>query len=116
MRLLLKWFVLALSLVLLANFLPGFHIQSWGVAFWAGAVIGLINLFIRPLVHLLTLPLTLLTLGLFAFVVNALLLWLAAVLVPGFEISTFLDALLGSLFLTVVFALVDRLIERPRLA
>ncbi len=116
LSLIIKWVVLALSLVLLAWLIPGIEVATWGSAFLAGLVIGLINALIRPIAQFIALPLTVLTLGIFAFIVNALLFWLAGAIVPGFEVNTFLDALLGSLLLTLIFAVLDRVMERPRYA
>jgi putative membrane protein len=73
----------------------------------AAAVIGLVNAIIRPVLSLLTLPITLLTLGLFSFVLNALILWLASAFSPGFEINGFIPALIGSLVLSVVSGLLN---------
>lgn len=112
MRLVLNWIIVALSLVFLAWLLPGIDVANWGVAFLAGLIIGLINVLIRPLLQLLALPITVLTLGLFAFVINALLFWLAAALVPGFEVDGFLYALIGSLLLTLIYTLFDRILDR----
>lgn len=110
LRLLLSWLIIALALVLIAQILPGIEVATWGTAFIAGLVIGLINLLIRPILQLLALPITMLTLGLFAFIVNAFLFWLASVIVPGFEVYGFLSALLGSLILALVYSLFNQLV------
>lgn len=113
LNLFLKWIVLAVSLVLIANLLPGIDVVSWGSAFVAGLVIGLINVLIRPVLQILSLPINILTLGIFAFVLNALLFWLAAAIVPGFSVHNFIDALLGSLLLSLIYALFERLFDKP---
>ncbi len=110
MFLLIKWLVLALTLVLIANLIPGIEVDSFGVALVAGLVIGLINLVIRPLLQILSLPITILTLGLFGFILNALMFWLAAALVPGFEIDGFIPALFGSILMTLIYTLFERII------
>jgi len=95
-------FLTAALLLLVANLVKGVMIEGWGSAFIAALVLGLVNAFVKPVLVLLTLPLTVLTLGLFYFVVNALVLWLVAALVPGFRVKGFGAALLGSLVLTLL--------------
>jgi putative membrane protein len=89
-------------LLLVANLVRGVHVAGWGPALLAALVLGIVNALVRPVAVFLTFPLTLLTLGLFLFVVNALMLWLVAGLVPGFRIQGFGPALLGSLVLTLL--------------
>jgi putative membrane protein len=98
---LIQWFVMSLILLLIAKLLPGIVIQDMGIALMSALVLGAINVLIRPLVMLLALPLNILTLGLFAFIINALMFALAAWIVPGFEVSNFMTALLGSLLLAL---------------
>jgi len=95
-------FLTAALLLLVANLVQGVKIGGWGSAFIAALVLGLVNAFVRPVMVLLTLPLTVVTFGLFLFVVNALVLWLVAALVPGFQVKGFTSALLGSLVLTLL--------------
>jgi putative membrane protein len=76
-------------------------VNSLGTAFWVAFVLGIINLVIRPIITLLTLPLTILTLGLFSLVVNAVLFWLTSALVKGFEVHGFIAAFLGALVVMV---------------
>jgi putative membrane protein len=83
-------------LMLLSHFSLGVHVASVMAAFWGALMISVVNAIVKPVVSLLTLPLTLLTLGLFSFVVNALMLMLAAALVPGFSVTHFLGALIAS--------------------
>jgi putative membrane protein len=92
----------ALLLVLVANLVPGIRVTGFGSAVLGALVLGLVNAFVRPLAIVLTLPLTILTLGLFLFVVNALMLMLAAAIVPGFSVRGFGSALLGSLVLSLL--------------
>jgi putative membrane protein len=102
---LLHWLLTAAVLILIANLVPGIFVSSFGVALLAAAVMGLVNILVRPIVSLLTLPINLLTLGLFSFVINALMFALVAYLVPGFEVTSFWSALIGSLILSVITAL-----------
>lgn len=100
----------AALLLLVANLVRGVDVAGWGPAILAAVVLGLVNAFVRPLMILLTLPLTILTFGLFLLVVNALMLWLAAALVPGVQVRGFGAALLGSLLLTVLNVAVAALV------
>lgn len=102
----------AIALIVVANVVGGVHVGGFFSALIAALILGLVNAFVRPVMVLLTLPLTIVTLGLFLFVVNALMFWLAAALVPGFQISGFGAALLGSLLLTVLNILIDRLVPK----
>jgi putative membrane protein len=99
----------AIALLVVANVVGGVQVGGFGTALIGALMLGLVNAFVRPVMILLTLPLTIVTLGLFLFVVNALMFWLVAALVPGFQISGFGAALLGSLLLTVLNILIDRL-------
>lgn len=114
---LLYWVLTAAILMLVDAITPGVFISGFGTAMLAALVMGLVNFFIRPLLMLLTLPLNLLTLGLFSFVINALLFGLVAWLIPGFEVSNFLNALLGSLFMAIMTSVLSLVLgDRSRLA
>jgi len=89
-------------LLLVAKLVRGVEVEDWGSAFIAAIVLGLVNAYIRPLMVLLTLPITIVTFGLFLLVINALMLQLAAAIVPGVRVHGFGPALLGSLLLTVL--------------
>ncbi|MBN8505321.1 MAG: phage holin family protein [Burkholderiales bacterium] len=106
-RFLLRWLLLAGSLLLVAYWLPGVSVTGFGSALLAAAVLGLFNSLLRPLLVLLTLPVTLLTLGLFLFVINALMFWAAASVLDGFAVSGFWAALLGSLVYSLLGLVVD---------
>ena len=110
MRFLLRLLLNGVAVFLAAQLIPGIGIASPGTALAAGIVLGLINAIIRPVLILLTLPVTLLTLGLFIFVVNAICLALAAWLVPGLTISTFGAAFLGALVITITSWLLSALL------
>lgn len=110
MELLIKWFLYALSLLFIAWIVPGISIAGLSTALLAAFVIGLINVFIKPVLIILTLPINILTLGLFTLVINALMFLLAAKLVSGFQISGFWSAFLGALifsFLSVIISGID---------
>ena len=100
----------AALLLLVSNLVSGVHVQGWGSALIGAIVLGFVNAVVRPLMVLLTLPFTILTFGLFLLVVNALMLWLVAALVPGIRVQGFGSALLGSLVLTLLNLAVELLI------
>ena len=100
----------AALLLLVSNLVSGVHVQGWGSALVGAIVLGFVNAVVRPLMVLLTLPFTILTFGLFLLVVNALMLWLVAALVPGIRVQGFGSALVGSLVLTVLNLAVELLI------
>ena len=102
MAIIVHWLLSALSLLIVAHVVPGFEVRSFGTALIAAIVIGLVNATLGFVVKLFTLPLTILTLGLFLIVINALMLAIAASLVPGFTIHGFGAALLGTIVLSVV--------------
>jgi len=97
-----NWFLSALSIVIVAHLIPGFHVSGFGTALIAALAIGFVSATVGVVLKLLTLPLTILTLGLFLLVVNAFLLKLASVMVPGFVIAGFVPALLGAIVLSIV--------------
>lgn len=103
MRLLLNWLLSALALLIVSHVVPGFHVDGYKEALIAAIVIGLINATLGLLLKLITLPLTLLTLGVFWWVVNAVMLMLASnLLAPNFMVSGFLAAFLGAIVLSLV--------------
>lgn len=112
MKTLVRWLLLASALLLVAYLYPGVSVKSFGAAMIAAFVIGIFNTLLRPLLVLLTLPVTLLTLGLFLFVINALMFWAAANVLDGFSVSGFAAALIGSLIYSVCGIVIDAAIER----
>jgi len=102
MQFLLQWLVSGLAIVISAYLLPGVRVAGFFAALVTALILGLINAFIRPVLILLTLPLNILTLGLFTLVINALLVMLAAAVVPGFSVRGFWWALLFGLVLAVI--------------
>ena len=97
-----NWVLGALALWLVAQIIPGIQIRSYGTALLATIVIAVVNITIGPILRFIAWPITFLTLGLFRWVLNALLLKLASMFTPGFRIDGFLNALIGSLVLTVL--------------
>lgn len=110
---LLTWLGTAIALLVTAHFVPGFIVKSFVAALIAAVVLGLVNAFVRPILTLFALPITLITFGLFTFVINALTLWLASALTPGygFIIQGFLPALLGSVVLAIVSTIINFLLR-----
>ena len=102
LNLLLGWLASAISLLVVAYFVPGFHVDTFVTALIAAIVIGFINGTLGFLVKLVTFPLRLLTLGLLSLVINAVMLWIATYFVTGFRIDTFVTALIGSVCLSIV--------------
>ena len=114
MALLLRWFFNGVALVFTAYLLDGIEVSGFGAALVASLVLGIVNAIIRPIFLLLTLPLNLLTLGLFTFVVNAIMLMLVASLVSGFSVNGFFSALLGSVILSLSSSLLTSLVKDDR--
>jgi len=108
--LLVNWFVSALSLMIVAHVISGFQVQSFGSALIASLVIGLINSTLGLLLKILTLPLTIVTFGLFLFVINALILRMVSGMVSGFTVATFGAALIGAIVLAVVTTVLRHLV------
>jgi putative membrane protein len=102
MVLILQWFVNAIALLLVGHYVPGFHVQSFGYALIAVLVIGLLNATVGLMLKIITFPLSILTLGLFLFVINALILMFAGKIVPGFEVQGFTAALIGAVALALI--------------
>lgn len=102
MSIIIKWLLSALSIIISAYLIPGVVVASLWTALIISLVLGLLNLVVKPILLLLTLPVNLLTLGLFTFVINALMVWLTSTIVKGFTVGSFLNALLFSLLLTII--------------
>ena len=111
MKTLLTWLLAASALLLVAYLYPGVQVQSFTSALIAAFVIGLFNMVLRPVLVLLTLPVTVITLGLFLFVINALLFWAAASVLEGFHVNGFGAALLGSLIYSAIMLVVDAAVK-----
>lgn len=112
MSLILRWVLNALVLLCVAYYLPGVAVSGFYAAMVAALVLGFINALIKPIIVLLTLPVNILTLGLFTFVINALMFWLASTVVKGFSVSGFGAAFWGALILTLASALINSLLKK----
>jgi putative membrane protein len=112
MKILVRWILLAAALLLVAHLYPGVQVSSFTSALIAALVLGLFNTLVRPLLVLLTLPVTLITLGLFLFVINALMFWAAASVLQGFGVTGFVAALIGSLLYSLCAMVIDIATER----
>jgi putative membrane protein len=112
MKVLVRWLLLAAALLLVAHLYSGVAVASFSSAMVAALVLGLLNTQVRPLLVLLTLPVTLLTLGLFLFVINALMFWAAASMFDGFRVAGFGAALIGSLIYSLCGMVIDVGVER----
>ncbi|MDQ3059002.1 MAG: phage holin family protein [Pseudomonadota bacterium] len=112
MKLILHWLLSAAALLAVAYLYSGVAVSSFTGALIAAAVLGALNLVVRPILVMLTLPVTVVTLGLFLFIINALMFWAAASLVSGLSVSGFGAALIGSLIYSVLQLLIDFVLER----
>ena len=110
LHLIARWVLNAVALMLVAYLYPGVSVTSFGAALVAALVLGLVNAIVRPILVILTLPVTLLTLGLFIFVINALLFWMVAEMVEGFHVAGFGAALLGSILYSIITLLTSWLL------
>ncbi len=95
------------AILIVANIVSGVQVSGFGAALIGALVLGFVNAIVKPVMIILTLPLTILTFGLFLFVLNALMLWLVSAVVPGFQIRGFWAALIGSLLLTLLNIIID---------
>lgn len=107
--LLIKWVLFAGALLFTAWIVPGISFVGFTSALLAAFVMGLVNIFVRPILLILTLPINLLTLGLLTFVINALMFLFVAKLVPGFNVNGFMAALLGSIVLSFISIFINRI-------
>lgn len=112
MKLIAKWLLSAAALLFVAYVYNGVVVKSFSSALVAAFVIGLFNTFVRPVLVVFTLPVTVLTLGLFLFVINALMFWAAASVLDGFDVRGFGAALLGSLIYSAIGLVIESALER----
>jgi putative membrane protein len=111
MKTLLRWLLLAAALMLVAYLYPGVAVKSFGAAMLAALVLGLLNAVVRPILVVLTLPVTLITLGLFLFIINALMFYFAANILDGLQVAGFTAALIGSLIYSAFGLVIDWALE-----
>ena len=110
---LLFWLLYAGALLVVAYLVPGIHVDSFGSALIAALILGLVNAVLRPILVLLTLPVTLLTLGLFIFVINGLLFWFVGSILSGFRVDDFLSGFLGAIVYSVIAWALTSLVSCP---
>jgi len=111
MKLLAKWMLSAAALLLVAYIYSGVEVKTFTAALVAALVLGLLNTIVRPILVLLTLPVTVVTLGLFLFIINALMFWAAAGLLDGFHVRDFVAALIGSLIYSLIGVVIESALE-----
>ena len=112
LKLIAKWMLSAAALLLVAYVYSGVEVTAFTSALLAAFVIALLNIVVRPVLVVLTLPVTVLTLGLFLFVINAVVFWLAAALLDGFGVRGFIAALIGSLIYTALGVVIESALDR----
>ena len=112
MKIIVRWLLLAAALLLVAYLYPGVAVTSFTAAMIAALVLGLLNTLLRPILVLLTLPVTVITLGLFLFVINALMFYFAASMLQGLQVTGFVAALIGSLLYSLCGMVIDVAVER----
>jgi len=114
MRILLVWLVNTLALIAVAYLMPSISVSSFTTALVAALILGLVNAIIRPILILLTLPATIVTLGLFIFVINGLLFWFVGSFIQGFVVQGFWAGLLGSILFSIVSWLLSALVLKGK--
>lgn len=102
--------ITAIALLIVERFVPGINVDGLYVAIIAAVILGLLNLIARPILIVLTLPITIVTLGLFIFVINAALFWFVASFMEGFSVDGFLPALMGSVIVSVISAIGNKVL------
>lgn len=109
MNVIVRWLIYALLIIFVSWIIPGIEVDNFLSAMFVCIILALVNAFIKPLLQIITLPVTILTMGLFTLVINALMFMLAGWITPGFEVEGFLSALLGSLLLSLFSIGVNRI-------
>jgi|SRR3989344_3263252 len=112
MRLLTKWLLISFAILLAAYYVPGISVDSFYTALIAALLLGVLNIILKPILILLTLPITILTLGFFIFVINGFLFWFLGTFVKGFHVEGFIAALVGALIVSVVNWLGGKILDR----
>jgi len=110
--LLIRWLILTIAIFITAYLIDGIHVAGFLSAFFAAAILGLLNAFFRPILLILTLPINILSLGLFTFIINAMLLMMVSGLIPGFQVYGFWSAVFGSLLISLVSWLLTSFIDK----
>lgn len=107
-----NWLLSAIAIVVTANFVPGFNVDTFQTALIVALILGVFNAIIKPILVILTLPITILTLGLFSFVINAIMLLAVDYFVQGFTITNFITALLAAVLLWLINILIDAIFSK----
>lgn len=110
--LLIRWLILTIAIFITAYLIDGIHVDGFFSAFFSAAILGLLNAFFRPILFILTLPINILTLGLFTLIINAMLLMMVSGLMPGFHVYGFWSAVFGSLLISLVSWALTAFIDR----
>jgi putative membrane protein len=108
--LLVKWLISALGIFIVGSYLPGIHVPDYKIALIVALVLAVLNVTLRPILKLISLPITILTLGVFALVVNGFVFWLVPFIVKSFVIDTFWWAVLGAIIVSIITGILDRVI------
>ena len=111
MPLIIRWLAMVLAIMISSYLIPGVTVAGFWTALWLALLLGVLNVILKPLLILITLPINILTLGLFTFVINALLVLLASSVIKGFEVSGFWTAMLFSVVLSVVSYILNKLVK-----
>jgi putative membrane protein len=111
MGLLIRWLIVTVAIILASYLLDGIEVKNFFSAFFAAAALGILNALFRPILIVLTLPINILTLGLFTFLINALMLKMASGIIPGFEVHGFWTAIFGSLIISTISWLLNAFIS-----
>lgn len=106
-----KLLLTVLALLLVSNFIPGITVASFYIALIVAVVLGLVNLILKPILVILTLPITLLTLGLFTFVINAGLFWFVSTFIDGFTVEGFIPAFIGAFIIAGIHSLAEKFFD-----
>ncbi len=106
-----KLLITVLALLLVSQYVPGITVASFYIALIVAVVLGLVNLILKPILVILTLPITLLTLGLFTFVINALLFWFVSTFIDGFVVDGFISAFIGAFFVAGAHYLAEKFVD-----
>jgi len=114
MNIFVKWLITAIAILIAGKIIPGVEITGPWAALWVAVFLGLLNVVLRPVLILLTLPINILTLGLFTFVINALLVWLISTIIQGFAVEGLLNALLFSIVLSAVTYVLNMIIKKTK--
>lgn len=114
MSLILRWIINAVALIAITRILPGFEVHSFYSALIVALILGLLNATIRPVLKFITLPINLLTLGLFGFVINALIIWFVSTFIKGFNVDGFLPALAAAIILWAVSFLTNWFVKTAK--